>query len=195
VRVAEIDRQTDRRTDSDGATRRCPRARCSRSSRLDGRTRWRAVMRRIASRDQTCSSSSSRGSKQCCTHSVVSIIHPRQRQHYPHTHTHTHTHSIVSCYRRVIDAPRTVREARSLCNGRASIRLSVCLPHRCQQQRRPAGLLLSAGVCTRYRSVAARAPCCRHHAGSVVSRTDGGGSAQTCFTRPERSRLMSAFDC
>jgi len=113
----------------------------------------------------------------------------------PTLSTHTHTHSIVSCYRRVIDAPRSVREAGSLCNGRASIRLSVCLPHRCQQQRRPAGLLLSAGVCTRYRSVAARAPCCRHHAGSVVSRTDGGGSAQTCFTRPERSRLMSAFDC
>ena len=120
------DRRTDGRTDSDGATRRCPRARCSGSSRLDGRTRWRAVMRRIASRDQTCSSSSSsRGSKHCCTHSVVSIIHPRQRQHYPHTHTHTH--SIVSCYRRVIDAPRPVREAGSLCNGRASIRLSVCL--------------------------------------------------------------------
>jgi len=66
--------------------------------------------------------------------------------------------------------------------------LSVCLPVDRQQQRRPAaGLLLSADVCRKYRSIAAsallRAPlrgrkCGRRH---VESR--GGGSTQTCLAK------------
>ena len=40
--------------------------------------------------------------------------------------------------------------------GRPSVRLSVCLINR-QQQRRPVGLLLSAGVCNIYLPIAASA--------------------------------------
>ena len=50
-------------------------------------------------------------------------------------------------------------------NGRdSSVRPSVCPVDR-QQQRRPAGLLLSSGACSRYRSVAAAAAA--RHTGRV----------------------------
>jgi len=133
--------------------------------------------------------------QQTLLHALSRVNNPPSSAPTLSTHTHTHTRSSLAIVVSLMPHAQYAKHGLCVTVGRPSVCLSVCLPHRCQQQRRPAGLLLSAGVCTRYRSVAARAPCCRHHAGSVVSRTDGGGSAQTCFTRPERSRLMSAFDC
>ena len=56
-----------------------------------------------------------------------------------------------------------------------------------QQQRRPVGLLLSAGVYSRYRSIAAgtvlQAPALSSKWGSVILRADGGGSTQTCLPK------------
>ena len=75
-----------------------------------------------------------------------------------------------------------------------SVCLSVCLsvcPSVCpvdrQQQPRPAGLLLVAGVCSRYWSIRAGAVLQARRrsaasAGSVMLRTDGGGSTGTCST-------------
>ena len=62
-----------------------------------------------------------------------------------------------------------------LCNGRASVHLSVCPIDR-QQQRRPASLLLSAGVCSRYRSIAAVA-----NAGSLLLIADEGDLFRWCY--------------
>ena len=57
------------------------------------------------------------------------------------------------CYEIFIDAARIACGAeQGLCNGRVSFRPSVCLVNR-QQQRGAAGLRLSAGACSRHRSI------------------------------------------
>jgi len=45
----------------------------------------------------------------------------------------------------------------ALCKGPASVRPSVCLSRRATAATRPAGSLLSAGVCSRHHSIAAGA--------------------------------------
>jgi len=75
-----------------------------------------------------------------------------------------------------------------LCNGRASVRPSV-RPSACpidRQKQRPAlRLLLSAGVCSEYRLIAAvtvlQVRRSAGNAGSVMLRADGGGLMQTCY--------------
>ena len=76
-----------------------------------------------------------------------------------------------------------------LCDGPVSVRPSV-RPIDQQQQRRPAGLLLSAGVCSRYRPTAAgavlqarRRPAA--NAVSVMLRDDGGGCTQRLVLKSE----------
>jgi len=59
-------------------------------------------------------------------------------------------------------------------------RPSVCYVDR-QQQRRAAGLLLSAGACSRYRSITGTwRKRLAANAGSVVLRAEGRGSTKTC---------------
>jgi len=79
--------------------------------------------------------------------------------------------------------PPSMRSRVYVTVGRPSVRLSVC-PVDCQQQQRPAVLLLSADVCSRYQSTAAGVAIWRRRsaakAGSVMLRADGGDSTQTC---------------
>jgi len=63
--------------------------------------------------------------------------------------------------------------------GCPSVRVCVCPIDR--QRRRPAGLLLSAGVCSRYRWYAYSRRSAVN-AGSVMLRADGRGSTQTCLS-------------
>ena len=81
---------------------------------------------------------------------------------------------------RLLDAP-TMHSMRSrvyVTDGRPSVRPSV-RPIDQQQQRRPAGLLLSAGgVCSRYRPIACTLAA---NAPSVTFRVEGRGSTLTCF--------------
>ena len=66
-----------------------------------------------------------------------------------------------------------------LCNGPVSVHPSVCPVDR-QQQRRAAGLLLSAGTCSRYRSIVACAGAQQQM--RVVSRREPGDEAQPTQT-------------
>ena len=74
---------------------------------------------------------------------------------------------------------------RGLSNGRVSVRCSSVCPIDWQQQRRrPAGLLLSAGACSRYRSIAGT-PAARAHAatnaGSVMMWPEERGWTQDSY--------------
>ena len=88
-------------------------------------------------------------------------------------------------------------QEQGLCNSWASVRPSLC-PIR-QRQRRPAGLLLSAGVCSRYLSIAAGAVLqtrrrSEANAGSVMLGADGGGSVQTFRRLIISESCLQCFD-
>ena len=83
--------------------------------------------------------------------------------------------------------PYMVQSMHGLCNGRVPVRRSVCPVDR-QQQRRAAGLLLSSGACSRYRSIAASARAAA--AGSVMLRAEVRGSTPTCLLTYYYSEVM-----
>jgi len=71
--------------------------------------------------------------------------------------------------------------------GCPSVCLSVCPVDR-EHQRRAAGLLLSAGACSRYRPIAlTRRTRSAVNAGSVMLRAEGRGSTQICLGRIRRT--------
>jgi len=72
-----------------------------------------------------------------------------------------------------------VYTAQGLCNGPVSVHPSVCPVDR-QQQRRAAGLLLSAGTCSRYRSIVACAGAQQQM--RAASRREPGDEAQPTQT-------------